>query len=49
MTNYIFSVTRLGEKETHKLKASSEDDAWKSLVLKVDMTNVDKIVLVTIG
>lgn len=49
MTNYTFSVTRLGEKETHKLKAFSESDAWKGLILKVDMTNVDKIVLVTIG
>lgn len=51
MTYYKFSVTRLGEKETHKIKASSknEDEAWKILTSKVDMRNVDKVILVTIG
>lgn len=49
MTNYTFSVTRLGEKETHEVRAGSEDAAWKALVSQVDMVNVDKVVLVTIG
>lgn len=51
MINYTFSITRLGEKEIHKVKASSKnsDEAWKALASKVDMKNVDKIVLVTIG
>ena len=49
MTNYIFSVIRLGEKEEHIVNASSEDDAWKRLVKKVNLDNVDKIIIVTYG
>lgn len=49
MNNYIFSVIRLGEKEEHKVKAQGEDAAWKALVSKIDMKNVDKAVLVTTG
>lgn len=49
MTNYTFSVTRLGEKEEHRVTASSEDGAWKQLIQKVNMDNVDKIVIVTYG
>jgi hypothetical protein len=51
MINYTFSITRLGEKEIHKVKASSKDsdEAWKALALKINMKNVDKILLVSIG
>lgn len=51
MCNYTFSITRLGEKEIHKVRALSkdEDEAWKALASKINMKNVDKIVLVTIG
>ena len=49
MTNYTFSVIRLGEKEEHRVNASSEDDAWKRLVKKVNLDNVDKIIIVTYG
>lgn len=50
MSKYTFSVRRLGEVEihkVHKIKAITEDEAWKSLVLKINMENVDKIILVT--
>ena len=49
MTTYTFSVVRLGEKETHKVKAVGEDEAWKELASKINMVNVDKVVLVTTG
>lgn len=47
MSKYTFSVRRLGEVEIHKVKALSEDEAWKALALKINMENVDKMILVT--
>lgn len=47
MSKYIFSVRRLGDFESHEIKAMSEDEAWKGLALKINMDNIDKIVLVT--
>lgn len=50
MSKYTFSVRRLGEVEVHtvhKIKAVTEDQAWKALALKINMDNVDKIILVT--
>jgi len=47
MSKYTFSVRRLGELESHKIKALSEDEAWKALALKINMENIDKVILVT--
>lgn len=47
MSKYSFSVRRLGEIESHQIKALSENDAWKALALKINMDNIDKIILVT--
>lgn len=47
MSRYTFSVRRFGEIESHKVKAMCEDDAWKALALKINMENVDKMILVT--
>ncbi|MGJ0482010.1 hypothetical protein [Pantoea agglomerans] len=47
MSKYTFSVRRLGEIESHQVKALSEDDAWKALALKINMENVDRMILVT--
>lgn len=49
MITFKFNVTRNTEVSEVSIRADDQEIAWLKLVADIDMTEVDKIVLVTIA
>lgn len=47
MVEITFMVTKCGDKQSVKVKASDVSEAWKRLQEKISMEDVEKVVLTT--